>query len=165
MARGVTGGLGWKAPQGSLILPLLRAGPALKLDQVTQGLVPLSLDTSKGGEVLNHISGHTVLQDHLHDEDLSPFVLLEFAMLQLMPIALHPTSELSGRSPAASSPDPPETTGDSSQISSSPSLPKAGPAHVSQSLLVRAVLQALTSSLSSTGLSVICEDFSRTGEP
>lgn len=48
-----------------------------------------------------------LVQDHLHDEELSPFVQLEFAMLQFLPIALRPTSEHSGESLAASSPDPP----------------------------------------------------------
>lgn len=33
-----------------------------------------------------------VVQDHLHDEELSSFVLLGFAVLQLVPIALHPTT-------------------------------------------------------------------------
>lgn len=92
--------------QESLVLPLLRAGPALKLDQLAQGLVHLSLDTSKDGEVLNPVSGHALVQDHLHDGELSSFVLLEFAVLQLMPIALHPPTKHSRKSLAASSPNP-----------------------------------------------------------
>ena len=42
-----------------------------------------------------------------YDEELSPFVLLEFAMLQPMPIALPPTTEHSRKSLATSAPDPP----------------------------------------------------------
>lgn len=41
---------GWRAPQGSLVQLLLRAGPALKLEQAAQGLVHLSLDTPKDGD-------------------------------------------------------------------------------------------------------------------
>lgn len=41
---------GWRAPQGSLIQLLLRAETALKLEQAAQGLVHLSLGTSKDGD-------------------------------------------------------------------------------------------------------------------
>lgn len=68
-----------------MALPLLRAGPALKLGLVAQGLVQGHL---QGWEFLSHVSGCAVVRDHPHDEELPPFALLEFAMLQLMPIAL-----------------------------------------------------------------------------
>lgn len=43
-------------------------------------------------EIPPHFWTPAVVQDHLHDEDLPPFVLLEFAVSELVPVALHPTT-------------------------------------------------------------------------